>query len=157
MSVRLQLGELVVDVVRKDIKNVHLSVHPPTGRVTIAAPARLSLDTIRVFAISRIGWIRQQQKKLHGQEREPRREYLERESHHVWGRRYLLRIAETDGPPAIELSHSRLVLRVRKSCTAARKRAELDAWYRDQVRAAVPPLIAKWEPLMGVSVRRSSP
>ncbi len=74
MPTQIQLGEIAVEVVRKGIKNVHLSVHPPTGRVTIAAPSRMSLDTIRVFAISKLGWIRQQQKKLLEQERETPRE-----------------------------------------------------------------------------------
>ncbi|RYD31665.1 MAG: DUF45 domain-containing protein, partial [Verrucomicrobiaceae bacterium] len=96
MPERIQLGAMEVDVVRKDIKNVHLSVHPPTGRVTIAAPSRLSLDTIRVFAISKLAWIRRQQQKLLDQERETPREYLDRESHYVWGERYLLQIIEGD-------------------------------------------------------------
>ena len=82
----------------KDIKNVHLSVYPPTGRVRISAPQRMSLDTIRVFAISKLGWIRQQQTKLREQERETPREYLDRESHYVWGKRYLLTVRETTGP-----------------------------------------------------------
>ena len=81
MPTQIQLGDMVMDVTRKDIKNVHLSVHPPTGRVTIAAPAHLSLDTIRIFAITKLAWIRQQQTKLMEQERESPREYLARESH----------------------------------------------------------------------------
>src|SRR5580658_4360534 len=99
---QLRLGEVAVDVVRKDIKNVHLSVYPPTGRVRISAPLRMSLDTIRLFAISKLGWIRQQQKKVVGQERESPREYLDRESHYVWGKRYLLRVIEEDAAPAVE-------------------------------------------------------
>jgi len=90
MQTQVQLGDIAVDVVRKDIKNVHLSVHPPTGRVRIAAPERMSLDTVRVFAISKLSWIRQQQHKLLEQERETLREYLNRESHYLWGRRYPL-------------------------------------------------------------------
>ena len=97
----------------KDIKNVHLSVYPPTGRVRISAPLRMSLDTIRVFAISKLGWIKQQQKKLQEQERETPREYLDRESHYVWGKRYLLKVIEKDAAPAVELKHSHLVLQVR--------------------------------------------
>ena len=85
-----------MDVVLKDIKNVHLSVYPPTGRVRISAPTRMSLDTIRVFAISKLDWIKQQQTKLREQERETPREYLERESHYVWGKRYLLTVIESD-------------------------------------------------------------
>src|SRR6516165_9039563 len=112
MVKRLTLGEIEVDVVLKDIKNVHLSVYPPTGRVRISAPERMSLNTIRVFAISKLGWIKQQQQKLRGQERETPREYVDRESHYVWGRRYLLKVIEEHGAPTVELQHSKMVVRV---------------------------------------------
>ena len=92
---QLKLGDITVDVVQKDIKNIHLSVYPPNGRVRISAPSRMREDTIRVFAVSKLAWIRQQQTKLRNQERETPREYLERESHYVWGKRHLLTIIET--------------------------------------------------------------
>src|SRR6266702_4077833 len=101
MGTKIALGEIAVEVVKKDIKNVHLSVYPPAGRVRISAPLRMNLDTIRVFAISKLGWIKQQQKKLRGQERETPREYLERESHYAWGRRYLLKVVEGHSAPAV--------------------------------------------------------
>ena len=88
--VQFKLGNIPVDVVLKDIKNIHLSVHPPAGKVRIAAPLRMDIDTIRVFAITKLAWIKSQQKKLREQERETPREYLDRESHYVWGKRYLL-------------------------------------------------------------------
>jgi predicted metal-dependent hydrolase len=150
MQTQIQLGDIAVDVVRKQIKNVHLSVHPPTGKVRIAAPARMSLDTIRVFAIAKLSWIKRQQKKLQEQERETPREYLDRESHYLWGRRYLLKVIESDLPPAVELSHSRLILRVRPGWDYAKKHALFDAWYREQLKVVVPELLAKWEPLIGV-------
>ena len=106
MGTQIRLGDIAVDVVLKDIKNVHLSVHPPTGKVRISAPSRMSLETIRVFAISKLGWIKQQQRKLREQERETPREYLDRESHYVWGHRYLLQVTETDEPTHVELKHS---------------------------------------------------
>src|ERR1017187_6047527 len=106
MTAQLNLGGISVDVVFKDIKNVHLSVYPPTGRVRISAPERTSLDTIRVFAISKLGWIKQQQQRLRGQDRETPREYLDRESHYVWGRRYLLKVVKELGAPKVELQHS---------------------------------------------------
>ena len=154
MLAQIHLGDMAVDVVRKDIKNVHLSVHPPTGRVTIAAPSRMTLDTIRVFAISKLAWIRQQQKKLQAQERETPREFVPRESHYVWGRRYLLTVIEGNQPATVTLSHSRIVLRVRGGANRAKRQAILDEWYREQVKKAVPPLVAKWEPLMDVKVAR---
>jgi predicted metal-dependent hydrolase len=154
MVAEINLGGIPVAVVKKDIKNVHLSVHPPTGKVRISAPLRMNLDTIRVFAISKLSWIRQQQTKIQDQDRERPREYLDRESHYVWGKRYLLKVIERDAAPAIELRHSRLVLQVRPGTGEARKQAILDEWYRAQLKAAVPQLIAKWERLTGAKVER---
>jgi predicted metal-dependent hydrolase len=147
---------MTVDVVFKDIKNVHLSVHPPTGRVRISAPRRLSLDTLRVYAISRIDWIRRNQKKFQEQERETKREYPDRESHYVWGRRYLLKVKEENRPPSVELRHNQIVLTVRPGGDMEKREAVLTAWYREQLRNAVTPLIANWEPVLGVKVDRCS-
>ena len=154
MATQIDLGGISVDVVRKDIKNVHLSVFPPTGRVRIAVPARMDLDTIRVFAVTKLGWIKSQQKKILAQERETPREYLDRESHHVWGRRYLLEIVEADAAPAVELKHRKLVLQVRAGSDEAKRQQVLEAWYRAMLKSAVPALLAKWEPRMGVKVHR---
>ena len=154
MATQIQLGDMVMEVTRKDIRNVHLSVHPPTGRVTIAAPEHLSLDTIRIFAITKLAWIRQQQTKLMEQERESPREYLDRESHYVWGKRYLLKVFESDQPPAIDLTHRRMHLNVRPGTSQAKCQAIVEEWYRHQLRRAVPPLIAAWEPSLGVKVER---
>jgi predicted metal-dependent hydrolase len=154
MATELRLGEITVDVVLRDIKNVHLSVYPPTGRVRISAPRRMSLDAIRVFAISKLGWIKQQQVKIRGQERETRREYLDRESHYVWGKRYLLKVIECDVPASVELKHHWMVLRVRPGADEARKQAVVAEWYREQIKRVVPALITKWEPVLGVKVAR---
>jgi len=152
MPTTIELGGTTLDVVRKDIKNVHLSVYPPTGRVRISAPVRMSLDTIRLFAISKIGWIRQQQKKLREQERESQREYLDRESHYVWGRRYLLKLVEEDGAPSVQLHHSTLLLRVRPGTEETTREAVVASWYRQLLKTAIPPLIEVWEPRLNVTV-----
>jgi predicted metal-dependent hydrolase len=154
MVTKIDLGEISVEVVQKDIKNVHLSVYPPAGRVRVSAPLRMNLDTIRVFTISKLGWIKQQQKKLREQEREMPREYINRESHYVWGKRYLLKVIESDGPPAVVLKHSKMHLRVRPGTSEEKKAAILEEWYRHQLKEAVPPLLAKWEPLMSLKVER---
>ena len=154
MVTRIELGDIIVDVVHKDIKNLHLSVYPPAGRVRIAAPIRMNLDTIRIFAISKLGWIKQQQKKLRGQERETPREYLDRESQYVWGKRYLLKVVEIDEAPSVELKHNKMHLHVRPGASDEKKQAIVEEWYREQLKQAVPSLIAKWEPLMGVKVDR---
>jgi predicted metal-dependent hydrolase len=152
--VAVLLSGIRIDVVRKDIKNVHLSVHPPTGRVRIAAPRHLSDDAIRSFAIGKLGWIRRQQARLHEQERETPREFLDRESHFVWGRRLLLRVVEADSAPRVDVSPRHLTLHVRPRTGAAKRAQILDEWYRTQIRAALPPLLSRWESVMGVTVRR---
>lgn len=154
MASQLKLGGIAVDVVFKDIKNVHLSVYPPNGRVRISAPSRMRLDTVRVFAISKLAWIKQQQRKLRGQERETPREYVDRESHYVWGKRYLLKVIEEDAAPGVELKPSRMLLRARPGATEEKKQAIVEGWYREQIKDAALPLIAKWEPLIGVKVKR---
>lgn len=154
MITQVKLGDLAVDVVLKEIKNIHLSVYPPTGNVRISAPLRMDLDTIRVYAISKLGWIKKQQQKMRDQERESPREYLDRESHYVWGRRYLLKVIEKDAAPTVELKHSKMHLQIRPATSYARKEAILEEWYRERLKEAVPSLIAKWEPLMGVKVER---
>lgn len=151
---RIQIGDVEGDVEFKDIKNIHLAVHPPTGRVRIAAPARMKLDTVRMFAISKLGWIRQQQRKLNAQEREPRREYRDRESHYLWGRRYLLKVVEADQPPSVEVKHRWIHLQVRPGTDTARRNEIMQAWYRDRIREEVPALLAQWAPLLGVEVSR---
>jgi predicted metal-dependent hydrolase len=153
MVTRLQLGDIAVDVVKKEIKNLHLSVYPPTGHVRISAPLRMNPERIRLFAISKIGWIRKQQAKLREQERETPREYLDRESHYVWGKRYLLKIVEREAAPSVELNHSKMLLRVRPGATEEKKEEIVGDWYREQVKKVAPGLIAKWERLMGVSVK----
>ncbi len=154
MISQLQLGEVVVDVVQKDIKNLHLSVHPPTGRVTISAPLRMKTEAIRVFAITKLGWIKQQQKKQREQVRESPRDYVERESHYVWGRRYLLSVIEEDAPPRMDVSGNRIKLHVRPGTSAAKRETIMEHWYRDELKKALPPLVSKWEKNIGVSVSK---
>jgi predicted metal-dependent hydrolase len=151
--VALLLGGMRIDVLRKDIKNVHLSVHPPAGRIRIAAPRHLSDDAIRSFAIRKLGWIRRQQTKLLEQERETSRELLDRESHFVWGRRLLLRVVEADGAQRVDLSPRRLTLRIRPGTSASKRAQILEEWYRIQIRAALPPLLSRWAIAMRVTVR----
>lgn len=154
MPTEIKLGDVAVDVVLKDIKHLHLSVHPPTGRVRISAPLRMSLDTIRVFAISKLQWIRQQQKRLREQEREPAREYLDHESHYVWGKRCLLEVRLSEEPSGVLLNHRRLILIVRPGTKRQARDAMLAQWYRDEVRGVASAFIKKWEPNLRVQVRQ---
>ena len=150
----LALGGLHAEVTRKAIKHVHLSVLPPAGKVRVAAPQGMPLDTIRLFLLSKLAWIRSQQRKLQAQERETPREFLNKESHYLWGTRYLLEIARADAAPTVSRSPRKLYLQVRPDADQARCEEVLDAWYRQQVRDAVPALLEKWEPLLGVKANR---
>lgn len=152
MADRLDLGEIAVDVTFKNIKNVHLSVYPPAGHVRISAPIRMSLNTVRVFAISKLGWIKQQQRKIVAQDRETPREYLDLESHYLWGKRYLLRVIEGNPSSTIEVQHSKLLLRVPPKTTEEKKQDIVARWYRGQLKAAVPSVIARWSLVLGVTV-----
>jgi predicted metal-dependent hydrolase len=150
----LDLGELHAEVIRKAIKHVHLSVLPPAGKVRVAAPQSMPLETIRLFVISKLPWIRTQQRKLQAQERETPREFLNKESHYLWGKRYLLELSLADAAPTVNLTPRKLELQVRPGANAAQCEEVLDAWYRQQIREALPALLAKWEPLLGVKTSR---
>lgn len=152
MTARINLGDIVVDVVKKDIKNIHLSIYPPAGKVRISAPLRMDLDAIRVFAITKLAWIKSQQEKLREQERETPREYLDRESHYVWGKRFLLKIVEDDAAPRVQKQHSTLLLHVRPGADDKTREAVLAGWYRQQLKTVVVPLIKVWEPRLSVTV-----
>ena len=149
---QLKLGNITVDVIQKNIKNIHLSVHPPTGRVRISAPTRLDIDTIRVFAISKLSWIKKQQAKFERQKREAPREFLNKESHYFKGKRYLLKVIEKNAAPRVELKHSKIELYVRPQASREKMKSVLDEWYRSQLKESLPAIIEKWERKLNVQV-----
>lgn len=149
----LTLGDMSVDVIRKDIKNLHLSVHPPTGRVRIAAPRDLGLDVVRAYAISKITWIRRHQKRLAIQPRESARDYTDRESHYVWGERLLMHVEHRWGGTSVQREHGRLNLSVPRYASQEERHNLGEAWCRDELRQAAQPIMARWEGLLGVKVR----
>jgi predicted metal-dependent hydrolase len=148
----IELGELSIQVTKKAIKNVHLSVHPPDGRVTLAAPTATRLDVARAYAISRLGWIRKQQEKLKHQARETPRRFIERESHYLWGRRHLLSVAYRDAKPSVSLDHKRITLTMRPGSDAAKRAEVIHEWHKSLLHQFVPALIKKWEPKLKVKV-----
>ena len=144
--------DMEVEVVQKDIKNVHLSVYPPVGHVKVAAPESMEIETIRIYVISKLGWIKKQQEKLRTQVREAPRECVDGESHYFNGKRYLLKVVEREAPPQVSLSHSNIVLQVRHGANDVKKLSVLDEWYRQQLKVKVSSLVAQWEKKMDVSV-----
>ena len=120
MTETIQLGDIAIAVKRKDIKNVHLSVHQTNGRVALVAPTNTRLKMARAYAVSRLRWIRKKQAQLLGQAREAPHRFIERESHHLWGRRYLLAIELREAKPSVRLSHRQIMLTVRALVAAKR-------------------------------------
>lgn len=149
---QLQISEIKIDVIQKDIKNLHLSVYPPSGRVKISAPVRMDLETIRLYAISKLSWIRNHQSKFKNQERETSRDYVSNESHYFNGKRYLLKVIEHNEPPKVVLKHSTIELHVRPKSSIGKKQAILEDWYRLTLKEKAAHLIPKWEKRMNVSV-----
>jgi predicted metal-dependent hydrolase len=152
MSETIRLGAIAISVQRKAIKHVHLSVHPPSGRVTMVAPLATRMEVARAYAVSKLRWIREQQAKLRVQVRESPRQYVERESHYLWGRRYLLRVKEEESKPFVRLDHRRVTLTVRPGSGTEKREAVLNAWHRLLLHDVLPALILRWEPKLGVKV-----
>jgi len=149
----LEIEGLPVEVWRKPIKNLHLAVYPPDGRVRVSVPEYMTDETVRLAVIARLGWIRRQQKKFRAQVRQSRREMVSGESHYYRGQRYLLDVIEEDAPPRVRLRGNRtLELRVRPGSDRDKREAVLYRWYRARLKEQIPPLIAQWEPLIGVQV-----
>jgi predicted metal-dependent hydrolase len=142
-----------VEIVRKDIKNLHLRVYPPNGRVRVAVPLRLGEEAVRLAVISRLSWIRRQQKGVEVQYRQSQREMITGESHYVQGQRFRLKVIEHGGPATVGLPNNATIeLRVRPGSGRDKREAVLDRWYRLRLREQIPQLVAKWEPEIGVTV-----
>ena len=150
---RITVSGLPVEIVRKAIKNLHLGVYPPNGRVRVAAPVRVHDEVVRLAVISRLGWIKRQQRRFHSQERQSAREYVSRESHYFLGRRYLMNVIEHDGPSQVSRRGNMILeLRVPKGASRHRREQILLSWYRKNLKALILPLIEKWEAKIGVKV-----
>lgn len=152
MTSHLHFDDLTIDLVRKNIKHLYLRVLPPSGAVRISAPRRRDLDTIRRFALSRLEWIKKQQEKIRSKAPQTPLEYIDGESCLVWGERYPLKVIASNRPASVELCEGELLLHVRPGSTSAKRQALVETWYRQKLMQALPPLIARWEPRMGVTV-----
>lgn len=152
MVTQIQFGDVTVDVSRKKIKNLHLRICRRTGTVGVSAPMRMPLTVIRLFVLSKHGWIKQQQVKLQSLERAPIQKYCDQETHWIWGKSYTLHVVHAEGTPSIWLEEDRMILSVRAGTTVDQKQKVIDVWYRGLVQAALPELIRKWEPALGVKV-----
>ncbi len=148
----MQLGDIDIELIQKNIKNVHLSVLPPHGQVRIAAPLHLTEETIRLYAISKLSWIKREQKKIRGQARESKRLFVNKETHYLEGRKYLLNVVEADAPAKIVLANKTIKIYVRPETTTEQRQTLMNEWYRERLKKIIPSIIKTWEPVLGVSV-----
>jgi len=147
---QITVHSLTVDVVRKAIKNLHLGVYPPDGRVRVAAPLAVSDEAVRLAVIGKLGWIKRQQSSFRAQPRQGKREMVSGESHYFLGQRYRLRIVFSAGASKVVLNKSRLELHMRPELAAEERERALQEWYRARLKELVPPLLDKWLPVLGV-------
>jgi predicted metal-dependent hydrolase len=151
-SAFLTIAGLDVDVVFKDIKNLHISVYPPVGRVRVAAPERMEEENIRLAIVQRLPWIKRQRKQLQDADRQTERKMLSGESHYVWGKRYRLDVSLSSGRHAVKISGKSLLVIAPEGSDARARFGTLDRWYRRQLKAVLPAMLAKWAPVVGVDV-----
>ena len=149
---QINLGNINIAIIAKDIKNVHLAVLPPLGRVRISAPKRMNLEAIRMFAITKLSWIKRQQSKMLKQERDGVKNYVNRESHYFLGKRYLLKVVEVNHKPTVLLNHSNIVLNIKPNFSPEQRQILLQEWYRFKLKETAIKMIKKWERKMNVEV-----
>lgn len=152
MTETLRIGEVAISVTKKDIKNVHLAVHPPDGRVTLAIPNGTRPDVARAYAISKLSWIREQKAKFGTQAREAPRRFIGRETHFLWGRQYLMTVVYQDAKPYVSLDHRQITLSVRPGSDGRRRAGVIHEWHKSMLHAVIPSLIKKWERKLKVRV-----
>lgn len=151
---KIKVSGIDIDVIKKDIKNMHLAVYPPTGRVRISSPADMETDSIRLFAVSRLAWIKKHIKNFRFQARQPEREFIQGESHYFQGQRYLMNIIEHNAPPKVEIRNKKYMdLYLRPASDKAKREEVVKEWYRAELKKQIPPLIEKWEARMGITVK----
>ena len=155
MNTAFEMSDLKVEVVRKRIKNVHLSVLPPDGAVRLAAPHRLNDQVLKSFVLSKLAWIRRQQAVMADQPREPQREFLYLESHYVWGDRYLLNIETNCRRHDVILRPKTMTLELWGEYSESKCQRVLNEWYRGRVKEKLDDLLPMWCDRIGVSPNRT--
>lgn len=148
-----QVRGIKVEVIRKDIKNLHLGVYPPLGRVRVAVPLVISDEAVRLAVIDKLGWIKRQKAKFAEQPRQSQREMVNGESHYFWGKRYRLRVHEVETPARVAVRGiASLDVFARPGASSAQRETLLLRWYRAELKAQIPALLEKWQPVLGVQV-----
>lgn len=151
-SSSINVSGIDVQIERKEIKNLHVGVYPPYGRVRVAAPLHVDNEAVRLAVITRLSWIKKQVRQFQEQKRESKREMVSGESHYFLGKRYLLDVEETNSKHKIILNHSKIELHVRTGTSTENRQLVLNEWYREQLKKEVEKLVIKWEKSIGVKL-----
>jgi predicted metal-dependent hydrolase len=147
----IEINGLEVELQRKKIKNMYLRVLPPNGRILITAPLRMSEGEIKSFALSKMDWILTQYHKVRQREENHEIAYESGDRILLWGQEYILSVIEAVGRPHLYLENSTLKLYIRRESTKEQRKQVIDAWYRELLAAKIPPIMAKWESIIGVT------
>ena len=154
MQKNIKLSDISIKVVRKNIKNTHLSVYPPNGRVILVTPKKTRFEVARAYAVSKLNWIRSQQVKLREQAREFPRKFIDRESHQLWGQRYLMKVNYRNSKPSVVLSNKYIILTVPRGYNLIKRAKVIHNWHKTLLHTFVPLLIEKWERKLNVKVSK---
>lgn len=150
---KMKICGLEVQAVKKNIKNMHLGVYPPQGRIRVAAPLKMDDESIRLFIISKVPWIKRQKSKFEKQQRQTKREYVSGESHYFMGNRYRLNVVHTKSSPKVEIKRkTHIDLHIKPDMSIEKREKLLDDFYRAELRKHIPSLLQKWQKIIGVDV-----
>jgi predicted metal-dependent hydrolase len=146
-----KIGGVEVSVLHKDVKNLHLNVLPPVGKVRVSAPFGMNDDAIRTFLATRISWIKKKQANFKSQERQTQRRYVSGESHYFLGKRYRLKVVYVDEKPSVVIkSKKKIILNLKPRSNVLKRERVMQKWYRNELKKTLPPLIKKWQKKIGV-------
>lgn len=149
---QIDVNGITVNIVRKEIKNLHLGVYPPDGNVRVAAPLALNDEAIRYAVIGKMGWIKQQQEKFNRQSRQSSREMINGESHYFLGQRYRLNVIERTGPIRVICNKSIIEIHIQHQSSIEQRIQAIQQWYRKELKILIPPILEKWQPLINVEL-----
>ena len=147
----LVVGEIDVEVVRKPIKNLHLGVYPPSGRVRVAAPPSVNDEAIRLAVVTRMGWIKRQKNKFEQQARQSERNYLSGETHFHFGTGYRLRLIRKTGGATVRIRGDRIELAVPPEADRDFRERAFQRWQREKLRERLEPLVDRWSKALKVA------
>ncbi len=147
---QIEVSGIPIEIIKKNIKNIHLSVLPPDGKVRVSAPTTVSDESLEMFVRTKIGWIRKQQEKFENQPRQSERQYVSGETLYLWGKQYFLQVEYSYKGNSLMLDGDKAILTVRKESTVKQRENFVNEWYRERLKSEIERLLPKWETITGL-------